>query len=413
MSRAGPNVGPSKRTLKRRAQRTKLATRTAEEREASLVEAGPATGAVPGTTNSWFERDLQGPAREAVLSSSRPAGELGRARGAVSSRPSWESRPARGAVSHQVSPKSRLGRRATSTKENRDGNRTRGDRCRPSTSNSEVGRGCPLDATRQARRAEREAARKQCRQEEEGKRRAAVRRARDEAQIAAIRQREEEAEWNRRVIAAETRRREAERNRVSTAAPVAVNNRYADSAAPGPSSAWVGYDPNVPGVEAYRLLEKKRSRFGIGDPRRRGPPRNRATPLSLRVPTFVKEGRYTFPPVRFTRPGATPRSLPIVVDCPNSPPFPEPLRAPPSAPLPPPSEVVASASPIAGPSRRPQDPRPSTPATDRVTQPGTPDRPDDDVLLLSAYDTPETFSPPPIEPTPPSKDHTCRRLLRF
>lgn len=403
MTRAEQNTRGSQRTWKRRAQRAKLASRLAGEAPDSRVAAGQARRAVPGATDDRTERVRRGQVEATVPHSSRSTWESGQAQGAVPRRPSREFGQARGAVPPPRTTSSRPGPEAGRSKENAPSNqldrRGRSSRSAPKKVDVE----CRSEDARRAVRAERETSRREERARRVEEQRAAARRAREGARLAAIRQREEEAEWHRRTVAAELRRAEAERRRASLAASVRTSRYNPNSATAGPSRSRGGYDPNAPGVEAHRLLEKKRGRPGSGDPRRRGPPRNRAAPLILRVPAFVQEGRYAFPPLRFTRPGIAQHDPPIIVDCPNSPPLPAALRAPPSAPLPPPSEIAAVCSPIAGPSRE---------AIILPPTPGTPD--DDDVLLLSAYDTPELFSPSLTASTPPrGSAQPCRRNLRF
>lgn len=188
-------------------------------------------------------------------------------------------------------------------------------------------------------------------------------------------------------------------------------------------------------------MEIRRGRPGTRDPRRKSVVRTHASPWVLRLPSFVREPRYVFPPVeityRPTSPTAGPSRALIVRDDFNSPPCPWELKLPPSIPLPPPrqfinirvplssepgvaeeargaSPAVPEDSPVA---RRPELAQDSTPppSSSLITEPDS-----GDTLYCCADETPEQFSPSP--PSPPSpgpppakrfKGNSHCRNLRF
>ncbi|XP_033229265.1 stress response protein nst1-like [Belonocnema kinseyi] len=253
----------------------------------------------------------------------------------------------------------------------------------------------------------------------------------------ARRQRQEE---QRREKAA---RQEAERARLvekarqrvlqePLAQPVAAADRIS-----GPPYSSENSHPNIEG--GWNLLEIRCGRDGTRDPRKRRPFKDRSIPVVLRLPRFCEEPRYVFPPVNIVRRDGSPAaesSQPIVVDCPSTPLCPWGLRVPPSTPLPAPGEfirvnsipveipdtpTVNAAVPDSDTEARDLHPVSYTPVS-RPDQapfrtppvPTCEEEPGSDTLLLSAFETPETFSPSLIG-SPPAKRFcgSHRRNLDF
>lgn len=204
------------------------------------------------------------------------------------------------------------------------------------------------------------------------------------------------------------------------------------------------YDPQSPGLfvrGAWNLLEIQRGSEGTRDPRKKRAFRGRRDALTLRVPRFIEDPRYVFPPVNLVRRNDSPvagTSGTITLNCLDSPARPWKLKVSPQTPLPDPGELMhfrlapieipipndtVAETPRPGTSaeaRTPLDPGAATadhaeqgPARTPATRTPLAES-DSETLFLSAYETPETFSPSLLgSPSPKRFCGNHRRNLRF